>query len=109
MDEESCVIKATAKNARLKRKIILKHKKRIRKLKEEKAAIHKAILSKVNYTPPSSMSTVTNTPLGDITSSIVNQNIIRPESSASKNFAKEDVVQENILKKKSKQEITKLT
>jgi hypothetical protein len=90
MEDNSCITNTTAKKARLKRKIILQHKKRLRKLKEEKAAIQKAILSKVAYTPPFSKST--HTPLGDITSSILNQNISRPESSSSFNGAKYDVI-----------------
>jgi hypothetical protein len=96
MDDEICLRNHTARKARLKRKLILQHKKRMAKLKEEKAAIHKAIMSKGPYTPASSMSTIKNTPLGDITSSILNQNINTPKCSDTNNFSKEDVVQETI-------------
>ncbi|WJX34961.1 hypothetical protein P8452_23017 [Trifolium repens] len=95
MDSDIQTKKTSAARARSTRKLILQHKRRMRLLKEEKAALHAAIRQGKTSAPPVFSDVRKCTPLGDITSAFLNQNNARrnsnPNANSSTNQTKHNI------------------
>jgi hypothetical protein len=97
MDTDKTSTKLTSSKARLKRRLILKHKKRRKLLQQQKRNINATIRPILKSGLPRSNSAINNTPLGDITSFIVNQTNssynVASTSNSHNQFCKQHVMQ----------------
>jgi hypothetical protein len=93
MDPDIGLRKSAAARARTTRKLILQHKRRIQNLKAEKAAIASAIRQGKTSTPPVFNDVRKCTPLGDITSTFLNQNHVTSNSNPNVNSSSKQTKQ----------------